>query len=38
MGSEDIEVVVKVSTLKHRHNREHIDKMKHAIETKFNVF
>ena len=36
MGSGDIEVVVKASTLKHinKHNREHIDKTKHAIETK----
>ena len=40
MGSGDIEVVVmqsKASTLKHikhKHNREHIDKTKHAIATK----
>ena len=39
VGSGDIEVVVmqgKVSTLKHidRHNREYIDKIKRAIETK----
>ena len=39
MISGDIEVVVmqgKASTLKHinRHNREHLDKIKHAIGTK----
>ena len=33
MGSGDIEVV-KASTLKHINNREHINKTKHAIETK----
>ena len=35
MGSGDIEVQDKARTLKlNTHNREHIDKTKHAIETK----
>ena len=36
MGSGDIQVQDKARTLKliNTHNREHIDKTKHAIETK----
>ena len=36
MGSGDIEVQDKARTLKliNTHNREHIDRTKHAIETK----